>query len=57
MILIMEKDSTLSFFYKQPVYKQLALGLQIDKQFLRINPLSIYNNKNYKLNKSGFFPL
>ena len=57
MILIMEKDSTLSFFYKQPVYKQLALGLQIDKQFLGINPRSIYNNKNYKLNKSGFFPL
>ena len=29
------------FFYKQPVYKQLALGSQITKQLLGLNRLSL----------------
>ena len=33
-------------FYKQPVYKQLALGLQTAKQLSGLNPLSPSNNKN-----------
>ena len=37
-----------SFFYKQPVYKQLAFGWQIAKQLSELNPLSISNNKNYR---------
>ena len=41
------------FFYKQPVYKQLALGWQIAKQLSRLNPLSLSNNKNYRLKESG----
>ena len=45
------------FFYKQPVYKQLALGWQIAKQLSRLNPLSLSNNKNYRLKESGVFPL
>ena len=45
------------FFYKQPVYKKLALGWQIAKQLSGINPLSLSNNKNYILQKSGVFPL
>ena len=36
-------------FYKQPVYKQLALTWQIDKQLSGLNPLSLSNNKNYSL--------
>ena len=36
-------------FYKQPVYKQLALAWQIAKQFSGFNPLSLSNNKNYSL--------
>ena len=35
---------TLSFFYKQPVYKQLALGWQIAKQRSGQSPLSRRNN-------------
>ena len=42
-------------FYKQPVYKQLALAWQIAKQLSGLNPLSLSNNKNYSLKKSGFF--
>ena len=48
---------TLSFFCKQPVYKQLVLGWQIGKQLSGLNPLSIRNNKNYGLRENGIFPL
>ena len=41
-------NTTLSFFYKQPVYKQLDLGWQIAKQLSGLNPLSLSNNKNYR---------
>ena len=34
-------------FYKQPVFKQLALGWQIAKQLLGLNPFSLSNNKNH----------
>ena len=37
----------LSFFYKQPIYKQLALEYQIAKQLSGLNPLSLRTNKNY----------
>ena len=37
-------------FYKQPVYKRLALTWQIAKQLSGLNPLSLSNNKNYSLN-------
>ena len=53
----MRKRDTLSFFYKQPVYKQLALGWQIAKQLSGLNPLSLSNNKNCRLEKSGVFHL
>ena len=48
---------TLIFSYKQPVYKQLALGWQIAKQLLGLDPFSLRNRKNYRLKKSGVFPL
>ena len=48
---------TLSFFYKQPAYKQLALRWQFAKQLSGLNSLSLSNNKNYRLKKSGVFPL
>ena len=35
------------FFYKQPVYKQLALGWQIAKQLSGLNPFS--TNQQEKL--------
>ena len=35
---------TLSFFYKQPVYKQLALGWQIAKHLSGIKLVSLSNN-------------
>ena len=44
--------ATLSFFYKQ-----LALGWQITKQLSWVNPLSLSNKKDYRLKKSGVFPL
>ena len=44
---------TLIFLYKQSVYKQLALGWQIAKQLSGLNPFSLSNNKNYRLQKSG----
>ena len=47
----------LFFFYKQPVYEQLALGWKIAKQLSGINPLLLSNNKNYRLKKSGVFSL
>ena len=43
------------FFYKQPVYKQLALGWHFAKQLSWFKPLSLSNNKNYRLKKSGVF--
>ena len=49
--------STLIFFYKQSVFKQLALEWQIAKQLSGFNPFSLSNNKNYRLKKSGVFPL
>ena len=54
-----EKHSrtTLSFLYKQPVYKQLAPGWQIADQLSGLNPVSLRNNKNYRFKKSGVFPL
>ena len=36
-------------FYKQPVYKQLALTWQIAKQLSGLKPLSLNNSKNYSL--------
>ena len=50
--------STLIFSYflnKQPVYKQLARGWQITKQLSGLNHLSLSNNKNYRLRRSGVF--
>ena len=50
--LLMEKpgiDLLHLVFYKQPVYKQLALAWQIAKQLSGLNPLSLSNNKNYSL--------
>lgn len=44
------------FFYKQPVYKQLALGQHIASNFEVPNPLSVRNNKNCRSRKSGVFP-
>ena len=55
--LVLAIASTLSFFYKQPVSKQLALGWQIAKQLSGLNFLSLSNNENYKLKKSGVFTL
>ena len=40
-----------ALFYKQPVYKQLPLICQIDKQLSGLNPLSQSNGKNYRLKK------
>ena len=53
----MEKSGIDLFFYKQPVYKQLALTWQIAKQLSGLNLLSLTNNKNYSLKKNGVFPL
>ena len=47
---------TLSFFYRQPVYKQLAIGGQIAKQLSGLNSLSLSNNKDYRLKKNQSFP-
>ena len=46
-----EYAATFIFFYKQPVYKQLALKWQIAKQFSMLSPLSLSNNKNCRLEK------
>ena len=40
---------SIHFFYKQLVYKQLALGWQIAKQLSGLSHLSQRNNKNYRL--------
>ena len=45
---IVANAKTLIFFYKQPVYKQLALWRQIAKWFSGIDPFS--------LSKSEAFP-
>ena len=37
------------------VYKQLAVGLKIVKQLSVLNPLSLSNNKNYRLRKNEVF--
>ena len=44
-------------FYKQPVYKQLALEQQIAQQLSELNPFSLSCNKKYRLRKSGVSPL
>ena len=49
--------NTLSFFNKKPVYKELALGWKIAKQLSGFIPLSLSNNKNYRLKKNGYFAL
>ena len=49
-------DSTY-IFCKEPVYKQLALRRQIAKLFSGLDPLLLISNKNYRLKKSGVFPL
>ena len=46
-----EKNIHTAHFYKQPVYRQLALECQIAKQ------LSGLNITNYRIKKSGVFPL
>ena len=43
------------FIYKQPVYKQLALGWKIVKQLSGLNPFSLSNSNNYRSKKSGLF--
>ena len=48
-------ESVLQFFYKQPVYKQLAFGWQIAKQLSGLDPISLSNNKNYRQRKMEFF--
>ena len=45
---------TLSFF-KQPAYKQVALGWQIAKQLLGLNHLSLSNNKKLKIKETWSF--
>ena len=46
--LLIEKPGIdlLHFFYKQPVYKQLALAWKIAKQLSGLNLVSLSNNKN-----------
>ena len=44
-------------FYKQPIYKPLALGWQIAKQLSGLSALSPKNNRNYRLKKSRVFLL
>ena len=52
-----KRKNTLIFFISKPVYKQLAFGWQIAMQLSGLNLLSLSNNKNYRLKKSGVFPL
>ena len=54
----MEKQVLICYtwsFYKQPVYKQLALAWQIAKQLSGLNPLSLSNSKNYSFKKNRVF--
>ena len=55
--LLYMQRSRLVFFYKEPVFKRLALRWQIAKQLSVLNPFSLRNNKNNRLKKSGAFPL
>ena len=48
------KDYTY-FFYKQPVYKQLAVGWQITKQISGLNPLSLSNIKKLQIKEKWSF--
>ena len=43
-------------FYKQSVYKQLALAWQIAKQLLGLHPFSLKPQKNCSFKKNGIFP-
>ena len=52
-----QQTHTIPFFYKQPVYKQVAPGWQITKQLSGLRPPSLSNSKNQKLKKTRFFPL
>ena len=51
------KMSYTYFLDIQLVNKQLAHGCNIAKQLSVLNPLSLTNNKNDRLKKSGVFPL
>ena len=42
------------FFYKQLVYKQLALSLKIAKQLWGLNHLAISNNIKLKITENRF---
>ena len=42
---------------KTTVYEQLALRWRIAKQLSEFNPLSLSNNKSYRLRKSEVLPL
>ena len=44
-----------SFFCKQQVYKQLALGWQIARQRSKLDSLLLINNRDYILRKVMFF--
>ena len=46
--------SVITFFHNQPVYKHRALEWQMSKQLLGLKPLSLSNNKNYRLRKVEF---
>ena len=55
-IIIQDLNSHLHlFFYKQPVFKQLALEWKIAKQLSGFKPLSLSNNKSYRYRKGDFF--
>ena len=41
------------FYYRQPVYKQLAFEYEIAMELPGLNLLSLSGNKNYRLKKSG----
>ena len=43
-------------FYKQSVYKQLALAWQIAKQLLGLHLFSLKQQKNCSFKKNGIFP-
>ena len=44
-----------TLFYKQPVYKQLALVWEIAKQLSGLKRLSLSSNRNCRLKKSEVF--
>ena len=49
------KRNTLTFFYKQPVYKELALDQQIAKQVSGLNHFSLSNNKKKQIKEKWSF--